>query len=64
MKAIINGKIILKDQIIHNSALLFTDVITGIVPEDNLPTNVEIIDATLNAECLNASARLYPVSGS
>ena len=45
MKAIINGKIILKDQIIHNSALLFTDVITGIVPEDNLPTNVEIIDA-------------------
>lgn len=45
MKAIINGKIILKDQIIHNSALLFTDVITRIVPEDNLPTNLEIIDA-------------------
>lgn len=45
MKAIINGKIILKDRIIEDCALLFSDVIEGIVKKDSLPENVEIIDA-------------------
>ena len=37
MKAIINGKIILKDRIVENCALLYSDVIEGIVPEENIP---------------------------
>ncbi len=45
MKAIINGKIILKDRIVENCALLFSDVIEGIVPMDNLPTGIDTIDA-------------------
>jgi len=45
MKAIINGKIILKDRILENCALLFSDVIDGIVPMNNLPSDVETIDA-------------------
>ena len=45
MKAIINGKIILKDRILENCALLFSDVIDGIVPTDNIPSGVETIDA-------------------
>lgn len=45
MKAIINGKIILKDRIIENKALLFSDVIEGILPIEQLPENVELIDA-------------------
>ncbi len=45
MKAIINGKIILKDRIIEDCALLFSDVIEGIVKKDSLPENIEIIDA-------------------
>ncbi len=45
MKAIINGKIILKDRIIENSALLFSDVIEGILPTCQIPKNAEIIDA-------------------
>ena len=45
MKAIINGKIILKDRIVENSALLYSDVIEGIVPADKLPEGVEVIDA-------------------
>ncbi len=45
MKAIINGKIILKDRIIEGSALLYTDVIEGIVPLGSVPTDAEIIDA-------------------
>ncbi len=45
MKAIINGKIILKDRIAENSALLFSDVIEGIIPADSIPENTEIIDA-------------------
>lgn len=45
MKAVKNGKIILKDRIIDGYALLFTDVIEGIVPEQNIPQNAEIIDA-------------------
>ena len=45
MKAIINGKIILKDRIVENNALLYSDVIEGIVPADKLPEGVEVIDA-------------------
>lgn len=45
MKAIINGKIILKDRIIEGSALLYTDVIEGIVPLGSVPADAEITDA-------------------
>lgn len=45
MKAIVNGKIILKDRIVENCALLFSNVIEGIVPEDNIPDGAFIIDA-------------------
>ena len=45
MKAIINGKIILKDRIVENAAVLYSDVIEGIVSKDNIPTGAEIIDA-------------------
>lgn len=45
MKAIINGKIILKDRIVENSALLFSDVVEGIVSDENIPSGVEVIDA-------------------
>ncbi len=45
MKAIINGKIILKDRIVEDSVLLYSDVIEGIVPCDSVPEGVEVIDA-------------------
>ncbi|MBE7014144.1 MAG: N-acetylglucosamine-6-phosphate deacetylase [Ruminococcaceae bacterium] len=45
MKAIINGKIILKDRISENSALLYEDKICGIVPECDVPCDCEVIDA-------------------
>ncbi len=45
MKAIKGGKIILKDRIVENSVLLYSDVIEGIVPEDAIPEGVEVIDA-------------------
>lgn len=45
MKAIINGKIILKDRIIENSALLYSDVVEAIIPEDKVPGDAKIIDA-------------------
>ncbi len=45
MKAIINGRIILKDRIVENCALLFSNVIDGIVPMDNLPSEIDTIDA-------------------
>ena len=45
MKAIIGGKIILKDRIVEGSALLFSDVIEGIVPQDKVPDGAQIIDA-------------------
>lgn len=45
MKAIINGKIILKDRIVENSALIFSDVIEGVVSAENIPDDAEIIDA-------------------
>ncbi|MBO5364436.1 MAG: N-acetylglucosamine-6-phosphate deacetylase [Clostridia bacterium] len=45
MKAIVNGSIITKDGILENHALLYTDVIQGIVPENGIPTDAEVIDA-------------------
>ncbi len=45
MKAIINGKIILKDRIVENCALLYSDTIEGIVPEENIPQSADIINA-------------------
>ena len=45
MKAITNGKIILKDRIIEGFALLYTDVIEGIVSADAIPQDAEVIDA-------------------
>ena len=45
MKAIINGKIILKDRIVENCALLYSSVIEGIVPTDSVPADAEVIDA-------------------
>lgn len=45
MKAIVNGKLILKDRIVEGKALLYTDVIEGIVEADKVPADAEIIDA-------------------
>lgn len=45
MKAIVNGKLILKDKIVENRALLFSDKIEGIVSADLIGDGVEIIDA-------------------
>ena len=45
MKAIINGKIILKDGIVEDAALLYTNVIEGIVSADAVPADAEVIDA-------------------
>ena len=45
MKAIINGKLILKDGIEEGRALLLSDVIEGIVPMADVPADAEIIDA-------------------
>ena len=45
MKAIKNGKIILKDGIVENCALLYSDIIEGIVPVEHIPGGTEIIDA-------------------
>ncbi|MBR6568487.1 MAG: N-acetylglucosamine-6-phosphate deacetylase [Clostridia bacterium] len=45
MKAITGGKIILKDRIAENCALLFTDKIEGVVSESLVPDDAEIIDA-------------------
>ena len=45
MKAIIGGKIILKDRIEENYALIFTEKIEDIISENHIPENAEIIDA-------------------
>lgn len=45
MKAIVNGKLILKDRIVEGKALLYTDVIEGIVDADKIPAGTEVIDA-------------------
>lgn len=45
MKAIVNGKIVLKDRVAEDMALLYSDVIEGIVPCEKVPADAEIIDA-------------------
>lgn len=45
MKAIVNGKIILKDKILEGYALLYTGKIEGIVPAENVPECAQTIDA-------------------
>lgn len=45
MKAIINGNIILKDRVVEGCALLYSDVIEGIVPMGQLPEEIPVIDA-------------------
>ena len=44
MKAITNGRIILPDRIVEGFALLYTDVIEGVVPVGEVPNGAEIID--------------------
>ncbi|MCH5184074.1 MAG: N-acetylglucosamine-6-phosphate deacetylase [Oscillospiraceae bacterium] len=46
MKAIVNGKLILKDRIVEGKALLYSDVIEGIVDADSVPAGAEVIDAS------------------
>ncbi|MBR0231372.1 MAG: N-acetylglucosamine-6-phosphate deacetylase [Clostridia bacterium] len=45
MKAIINGKIILKDRIVEGRALLISDVIEGVIDCESIPSGAEVIDA-------------------
>ncbi len=45
MKAIVNGKLILKDRIVEGKALLYSDVIEGITDAEQLPAGAEVIDA-------------------
>lgn len=45
MKAIVNGKIIFKDEIIENCAVIITDKIVDFTPSDYIPENAELIDA-------------------
>lgn len=45
MKAIVNGKILLKDRVVEGCALLYSDVIEGIVPMEQLPEEIPVIDA-------------------
>lgn len=45
MKAIVNGKIVLKNRVTEDMALLYDDVIEGIVPCEKVPDGAEIIDA-------------------
>jgi len=44
MKALVNGKIILKDRIVANKALLISNVIEGIVDNDTVPSDALVID--------------------
>lgn len=45
MKAIVDGKIILKDKIIEDYAVIYNEKIENIVPKNLVPENAEIIDA-------------------
>ena len=48
MHAIINGRIVLPNQILENSVLLYDEKITGFVPANEIPADAEIIDAKGN----------------
>lgn len=45
MTAIINGKIVLKNEIIYGKAVIFDEKIKGIVDEKNIPNGSKVIDA-------------------
>ena len=45
MNAIVNGKIILTDRVLEGYALLYTDVVEGVVPADKVPADANVIDA-------------------
>ena len=45
MKASINGKIILPNEILEDKVLLYSNKIEGIVKADEVPKGAEIIDA-------------------
>ena len=45
MKAVINGKILLKDRMVEDMVLLMSDVFEGIVSADMIPADAEVIDA-------------------
>ena len=45
MNAIVNGKIILEDGIVEHAALLYSTVIEGVVPVDEVPADATVIDA-------------------
>ena len=45
MNAIVGGKLILQDRVVEGCALLYSDVIEGIVPESQVPQNATILDA-------------------
>ncbi len=45
MKAIINGRLVLKDRVLDGAALLYSDVIEGIVDAERIPEGAQIIDA-------------------
>ena len=45
MKAVINGKILLKDRMVEDMVLLMSDLFEGIVSADMIPADAEVIDA-------------------
>ena len=45
MKAIVGGKIILKDNIIEKFAIMYSDKIVDIIPDNEIPEGTDIIDA-------------------
>ena len=49
MKAVVNGKIVLKNGVLENKVIVFDKKIIDIC--DKLPTNCEIIDAKGNYVC-------------
>lgn len=48
MRAIKNGKIVLKDRVLYGKALVFEEKIADIVDNEDVPTGAEIIDANGN----------------
>ena len=49
MKAVVNGKIVLKNGVLENKVIVFDKKIIDIC--DEVPTNCEIIDAKENYVC-------------
>ncbi|MBQ8088519.1 MAG: N-acetylglucosamine-6-phosphate deacetylase, partial [Clostridia bacterium] len=45
MKALVNGRVVLPNGVVYGKALLFDKQIIGVVPEAEIPHDVERIDA-------------------